>query len=177
MEFKINDETIFLIKHEDNIYKFENIHNVKIYRASMPTLIEKAKDIYFRTSKIVDNKIVFRSIFIKGVNLEEIKLEDNVYKIICEDASVNEEWIKNIDLRPAKRVRVTKEIAQQRMDDLGYEFDLIEWNGTSKPATIKCRECGKEITFKKGSSIYHKPNGTRGFGGFIGICNHYINKD
>lgn len=171
MEFKIDEKTVFLVRYEDEVYKFENIHELKTYYKG--DFSDGGNyDIYFRSSKIIDNEVKFMSLFLNRVNLDKIKVEGNIYKIECQGVSRLNEWSKKIQLTPKKRVRVTKEIAQQRMDDLGYEFDLIEWNTTAKPATIKCRVCGKEITFKQGHAIYHKPNGTRGFGGFYGVCNH-----
>lgn len=176
MEFKINENTIFLVKIKDKLYQFENIHNLKTYHRS-ENLNGRDYDIYFRSSKIEGKEIIFTSLFLNKVNLEEIKVEENTYKIECEEVSGVNRWTRKIQLTPPKRTRVTKEIAQERMDALGYEFKIKEWNGTNKPATIICNECGKEITFKKGSSVYHTTNGTRGFGGFIGYCNHYIKEN
>lgn len=170
MEFKINENTIFLVKEKEKIYRLGNLTHIKVYPNQ---LFDGKHNIYLRTSREEEDKIITTSLFLNGVILTDIKQEEDIYKIICDEIDTRQQWTKN--KIPAPKVkRVTKEIAQQRMDDLGYEFDLIEWSTTAKPATIKCRTCGKEITFKQGHAVYHKPNGTRGFGGFYGFCNHIV---
>ena len=73
------------------------------------------------------------------------------------------------------RKRITKELAQQRMNDmLGNDrFEILNWDRTYKPATIKCKVCGDTIDFKQGQTMYLKKTPRGGFNGECNRCNRY----
>lgn len=72
-------------------------------------------------------------------------------------------------------MRVTKEIAQQRMNDMlkHNKFEITTWEGTTKPAQIKCKICGDSIDFTQGKSIYMEKTHYGGFNGECNKCNRY----
>lgn len=51
-------------------------------------------------------------------------------------------------------IRITSEIAQQRAEEKGRFINVINWEGTTKPAIIACRYCGTTDMYSLGSSIY-----------------------
>lgn len=55
-------------------------------------------------------------------------------------------------------IRITAEIAQQRAEKKGRFINVINWEGTTKPAIIACRYCGKTDMYSLGSSIYIEDN-------------------
>lgn len=55
-------------------------------------------------------------------------------------------------------IRITAEIAQQRAEKKGRFINVIKWEGTTKPAIIACRYCGKTDMYSLGSSIYIEDN-------------------
>jgi hypothetical protein len=73
------------------------------------------------------------------------------------------------------RKRITKELAQQRMNDMleHDKFEILDWDSTYKPATIKCKLCGDEINFKQGQTMYLKKTSRGGFNGECNKCNRY----
>jgi len=73
------------------------------------------------------------------------------------------------------RKRITKELAQQRMNDMleHDKFEIMDWDGTSKPATIRCTTCGDTINFKQGQTMYLKKTLRGGFNGECNKCNRY----
>lgn len=50
--------------------------------------------------------------------------------------------------------RVTKEIAQERVNRIGREITILEWNNTVTPCTIKCNRCGRIEEVKRGYYTY-----------------------
>ncbi|WGX75473.1 hypothetical protein QJS64_16030 [Paraclostridium bifermentans] len=73
------------------------------------------------------------------------------------------------------KMRVTKEIAQERMNSMLREdkFEVIIWEGTTNPAQIKCKVCGASIDFTQGKGIYMKKTRYGGFNGECNKCNRY----
>lgn len=73
------------------------------------------------------------------------------------------------------RKRITKELAQQRMNDmLGHDkFEILNWDRTHKPATIRCKVCRGTIDFKYGQTMYLKKTPRGGFNGECNKCNRY----
>ena len=57
------------------------------------------------------------------------------------------------------RKRVTKEIAQQRVNGIGRELTILEWSTTNKPCKIQCNKCGTISEVKLGCYVYKKSNG------------------
>lgn len=55
--------------------------------------------------------------------------------------------------------RVTKEIAQQRVNAIGRELTILEWSTTNKPCKIKCNKCGTISEVKLGCYVYKESNG------------------
>lgn len=155
---------------EKNIFK--NAHGIKIIEDS-PSGIN---GIYFRNYEKKEEEIIYHSYLIQldeeilkdiDISLEtiEIKEKHEIHKL--------KKWSKKVKTRK-KREKVTKEVAQKRLDELLGErrFEVIKWEKTNSPATIKCLECEGEITFKAGQSIYSFNN----FGGFKGKCGNCLKK-
>lgn len=57
------------------------------------------------------------------------------------------------------RKRVTKEIAQQRVNEIGRELTILEWSTTKKPCKIQCNKCGVISEVKEGYYVYTESNG------------------
>lgn len=49
---------------------------------------------------------------------------------------------------------VTKEQAQERINKLGRNITILEWNGTTKLCKYMCNNCGLEHQVKEGSYTY-----------------------
>lgn len=73
------------------------------------------------------------------------------------------------------RKSVTKDLAQQRMNAMigNNKFEILNWEKTYKPATIKCTVCGYTIDFKQGQTMYLKKTPRGGFNGECNKCNRY----
>ena len=163
------DKTNYKILCEGETYEFKNVHRT-IHNYGFNFINHKKMDLYFRTSKIVEENIEFSSY--RCEYIEDIFLEDDVVVIVCKHLVHCRTWTKKIELTPKKRPnRITKTIAQSRLDELNYDFTVIHWEGTTKPAKIKCNSCEEEITFKQGGRIYN----TKLFG-FDGVCLNCRNK-
>lgn len=167
----IKNKTDYKILCKDKTYEFKNVHRVsQIFGFNFYNF--KHLDLYLRTSKIVGDIIEFKSY--KCENITDIKLEDGIVILVCNELVHCSTWIKKIELTPKKRPhRITKDLAQSRLDELNYNFTIIHWEGTTKPATILCNKCGEEITFKQGGRIY---NNNKQLYGFDGVCLKCSNK-
>lgn len=159
----INNKTSYKILCKEEIYEFENVHRVS-QNYGLNYINFKKLDLYFRTSRIVKDNIEFRSY--RCEYIEDIFLDGDMVVVICERLVHCRTWIKKIELTPKKRPnRITKEIAQSRLDELKYNFTIVHWEDTKKPTKIKCNNCGEEIIFKQGSRIYNT-----NLYGFDGVC-------
>lgn len=52
------------------------------------------------------------------------------------------------------RKRVTKKIAQERVNAIGREVTIVDWNSTNKPCKIRCNKCGVITEVKEGYYVY-----------------------
>lgn len=159
----IKDKTNYKILCKGETHNFVNVHRVS-QNYGFNYLNFKKLDLYFRTSKIVKDNIEFSSYRCEYIT--DVFLEGDTVVIECEHLIHCRTWLKKIELTPKKRPnRITKAIAQSRLDELNYNFTITHWEGTTKPAKIKCNNCEEEITFKQGGRIYN----TKLFG-FDGVC-------
>lgn len=51
-------------------------------------------------------------------------------------------------------IRITKEVAQERVKGIGRDVVILEWDGTNKPCLIKCSKCGSENWVDRGGYTY-----------------------
>lgn len=54
--------------------------------------------------------------------------------------------------------RVTKEIAQERVNLIGRELTILEWSTAKSTCKIKCNKCGAISEVKEGYYVYTKGN-------------------
>lgn len=130
--------------------------------------IEEAKDnIFDKISNLDFSKEVDK--YVVGVNRKsEVKVE--VLMVNGTRRTIHYNIVEFSEDFSTKKTRtITRAMAQERMDEmLGcHKFEIVKWTNASSEATIECKSCGTEITFKHGSSIYTRKTQ---YGGFAGEC-------
>ena len=170
MNIKLQNNTKFkLINTETNqITMLENISKLKIIDAG------DINRLLFETKTNSYDKVMCAKhlvIVSKDVNIKE---EGNCLIIECLSHNILNRWLSNIVINNTQTeiLEVTKFDVQSKLDELKYEFDVIEWNGLEKEVTIKCRECGKLIKYKKGKTVYMDSDNKSLY--FSGYCNHIV---
>ncbi len=54
--------------------------------------------------------------------------------------------------------RITIEIAQERVYNMGRNYTILKWEGTTKESIVRCNCCGLISVFKTGNALYANPN-------------------
>lgn len=145
------------------VYKITNIKNNKSYiaittRSLVDVLINK---------KVIGNKelnddINLHSTFNFTVEILEhgktsSELNELKKKYIEEFKSNTKELGYNkrvINERLDRELKITKDIAQRKLDELGRQFNIDIWEGTAKPVEVSCKFCGVPDSYSTGNSLF-----------------------
>ena len=166
---KLNEVTkIKLIKDSEEEIILEKISNLKVVSDKYETRI-----IFDTKKKIYDKFMCNKYLVVIGKD-EEIKKENETYIIKPRNYKILNKWLSHIQLNDLykEQALIGKQQIQDKLDKQNYNFDVIEWNGLEGEVVLKCRECEKELHYKKGKTVYSSLEGEDTY--FTGYCNHIV---
>lgn len=145
------------------IYKITNIKNNKSYIAittrSLIDVIGNKTEIGNKKLNDDINKYSAKSFIVEILEHSKTSEELNELKkkYIKELKSNTEEFgynkrVSNEHLE--RKLKITKDVAQKKLDELGRQFNIDVWEGTGKPVQVSCKFCGVTDVYSSGSSLF-----------------------
>ena len=134
----------------------EKLKDIKDFRISCDSLycnILHAKSKYERNYIDIEHSFMIALEYI-----EKIEIKKNTIKIKIEPKEMDN-CCYSITKTPSKTYKVTLEELELMVNELSNgRFEVSKYTDGSSPAAIRCLECGYEITFRRGGTIYNKEN-------------------